>query len=353
MTEWSGRRRAFAAADFAYDLPPELIAQEPLTERSASRLLVLDRATGAITHRRFADLPELVAPADVVVLNASRVIPARLRGTRENGAPAELLLVREDSDGSWLALGHPGGKLKPGRRVRLGPDSEIEILAVLGGGLRRVRFAGALDARATLARYGEVPLPPYIRRPPTAADRERYQTVYARHDGSVAAPTAGLHFTPVLLDALRARGVALATLDLHVGPGTFKPVEVEDLAGHPMHGESYDVDETAATTINDRRRQGGGGLVWAVGTTVVRTLETVADQSGRVTPGTGETALFIYPPYAFRTVDKLLTNFHLPRSTLLMLVCAFGGYEHVMRAYAEAMRERYRFYSYGDAMAVV
>jgi len=340
-----------SASDFEYELPPDLIAQEPLADRSASRLLVLDRATGAITHRRFADLPELVAPADVLVLNASRVIPARLRGTRENGAPAELLLVREDADGSWLALGHPGGKLKPGRRVRLGQGSEIEILAVLGGGLRRVRFVGSLDARATLARYGEVPLPPYIRRPPTPADRERYQTVYARHDGSVAAPTAGLHFTAVLLDALRARGMALATLDLHVGPGTFKPVEAEDLAQHRMHGEAYEVSEAAVTTINERRRQ--GGRVWAVGTTVVRTLETVADPSGRVTPGTGETALFIYPPYAFRVVDKLLTNFHLPRSTLLMLVCAFGGYEHVMRAYREAMKERYRFYSYGDAMAVV
>jgi S-adenosylmethionine:tRNA ribosyltransferase-isomerase len=214
-----------------------------------------------------------------------------------------------------------------------------------------VWFIGSLDAHATLARYGEVPLPPYIRRPPAPADRERYQTVYARHDGSVAAPTAGLHFTPVLLDALRARGMAVTTLDLHVGPGTFKPVEVEDLARHPMHGEVYEVSEAAATTINERRRQ--GGRVWAVGTTVVRTLETVADASGQVTPGTGETALFIYPPYAFRAVDKLLTNFHLPRSTLLMLVSAFGGYEPVMRVYAEAMQERYRFYSYGDAMAVV
>jgi S-adenosylmethionine:tRNA ribosyltransferase-isomerase len=339
------------ASDFDFELPPDLIAQEPLPDRSASRLLVLDRATGAITHRRFADVPDLVAPADVVVLNASRVIPARLRGTRENDAPAELLLVREETDGCWLALGHPGGKLKPGRRVRFGPDSEIEILEVLGGGLRRVRFVGSLDARGTLARYGEVPLPPYIRRPPTTADRERYQTVYAQHDGSVAAPTAGLHFTQGSLDGLRERGTALATLDLHVGPGTFKPVEVEDLAGHPMHGEVYEVSDAAARTINDRRRD--GGRVWAVGTTVVRTLETLADQSGRVTPGTGETALFIYPPYAFRVVDKLLTNFHLPRSTLLMLVCAFGGYDQVMRAYAEAIKERYRFYSYGDAMAVV
>lgn len=341
----------YQASDFEFDLPPDLIAQEPLADRSASRLLVLDRATGVITHRRFADFPDLVAPADVLVLNASRVIPARLRGTRENGAHAELLLVREDSDGSWLALGHPGGKLKPGRRVRLGTDSEIEILAVLGGGLRRVRFAGALDAHATLARYGEVPLPPYIRRPPAPADHERYQTVYALHDGSVAAPTAGLHFTPALLDGLRARGVALATLDLHIGLGTFKPVEVEDLVGHPMHGEAYEVSETATTTINERRRQ--GGRVWAVGTTVVRTLETVADRSGRVTPGAGETSLFIYPPYAFRAVDKLLTNFHLPRSTLLMLACTFGGYEYVMQAYREAIREGYRFYSYGDAMAIL
>ncbi len=339
------------ASDFDYDLPPDLIAQEPLPDRSASRLLVLDRTTGDFTHRRFADLPDLVAPADVLVLNASRVIPARLRGTRENDASAELLLVREETDGSWLALGHPGGKLKPGRRVRFGPASEIEILAVLGGGLRRVRFVGSLDARGTLARYGEVPLPPYIRRPPTPADNERYQTVYATHDGSVAAPTAGLHFTPALLDVLRGRGTALATLDLHVGPGTFKPVEVEDLVGHPMHGEVYEVSDAAARTINDRRHE--GGRVWAVGTTVVRTLETLADQSGRVVPGSGETALFIYPPYAFRVVDKLLTNFHLPRSTLLMLVCAFGGYEPVMRAYAEAIKERYRFYSYGDAMAVV
>jgi S-adenosylmethionine:tRNA ribosyltransferase-isomerase len=196
-----------------------------------------------------------------------------------------------------------------------------------------------------------VPLPPYIRRPPVPADRERYQTVYARHDGSVAAPTAGLHFTPMLLDALRARGVALATLDLHVGPGTFKPVQDEDLAQHAMHGEVYDVSETTAATINQRRRQ--GGRLWAVGTTVVRTLETVADASGQITPGTGQTALFIYPPYAVRAVDKLLTNFHLPRSTLLMLVCAFGGYEQVMRAYAEAIKERYRFYSYGDAMAIL
>lgn len=344
------------ASDFNYSLPPELIAQEPLPDRSASRLLVLDRATGAVAHRRFTDLIELIAPEDVLVLNASRVIAARLRGKREGGSgmsggPAELLLVRELADGSWTAMGHPGGKLKPGRRVRFGPDSEVEILEVLGGGLRRVRFVGTLDARATIAEYGAVPLPPYIRRAPTPDDRHRYQTVYAEHDGSVAAPTAGLHFTTELLDALRAKGVAIATLDLHVGPGTFKPVEVEDLSRHPMHAEAYAVSERAATTINERRR--AGGRVWSVGTTVVRTLETVADASGAIRAGRGETALFIHPPYAFRAVDKLLTNFHLPRSTLLMLVCAFGGYEAVIRAYDEAVHHRYRFFSYGDAMAVI
>jgi S-adenosylmethionine:tRNA ribosyltransferase-isomerase len=339
------------ASDFDYDLPPDLIAQEPAPERGTSRLLVLERATGTVTHRRFRDLLELVEPGDVLVLNASRVLPARLRGTRESGAAAEVLLVRETPDGSWLALGHPGGKLKPGRRVRFGPESEVEILEMLGGGLRRVRFTGSLDARATLACYGEVPLPPYIKRPPTAADQERYQTVYAEHEGSVAAPTAGLHFTPVLLDALRARSVAVVTLDLHIGPGTFKPVEVEDLTRHPMHAEVFQVSEGAAATINERRAQ--GGRVWAVGTTVVRTLETCAHAGGHIAPGAGETSLFIYPPYTFRAVDKLLTNFHLPRSTLLMLVCAFSGYDQVMRAYAEAVHEQYCFYSYGDAMAIV
>ena len=323
----------------------------PLADRSASRLLVLDRAAGTIAHRHFADITHLIAPADVLVLNVSRVIPARLHGLRASGGEAEILLVREEPDGSWLAMGHPGGKLKPGRQVALGPDSTIEIVAVLGGGLRRVRFVGALDARATLAKYGEVPLPPYIQRAPTPADRARYQTVYALHDGSVAAPTAGLHFTAALLERLRVQGTAVATLDLHVGPGTFKPVEVDDLAAHPMHAEVYQVSDEAAAAINERR--GRGGRVWAVGTTVVRTLETLSDQDGQLRAGAGETALFIYPPYRFRAVDRLITNFHLPRSTLLMLVAAFGGYEAVMQAYREGVEERYRFYSYGDAMAVV
>jgi S-adenosylmethionine:tRNA ribosyltransferase-isomerase len=311
---------------------------------------VLERATGKITHRRFSDIVSLINPADVVVVNASRVIPARLYGTRINGGKAELLLVRELVDKTWLAMGHPGGKLQAGKRIKIGPDSDVEIVNVRGNGLRQVRFIG-LDARATMAKYGKVPLPPYIKRAPVPADAARYQTVYAEHAGSVAAPTAGLHFTKELLERVRAGGAALATLELHVGPGTFKPVENEDLASHPMHEESFRVSKEAATLINGRRAR--GGQAWAVGTTVVRTLEAVADDLGTVYSNSGETSIFIYPPYTFRAVDRLITNFHLPRSTLLMLVCAFGGYEHVMAAYAEAMREGYRFYSYGDAMAVV
>jgi len=338
-------------SDFDYQLPPSLIAQDPLPDRGASRLLILDRATGAIRHGRFSDIAELIAPEDVLVLNVSRVIPARLHGKRDAGAPAELLLVRELPDGTWLAMGHPGGKLKPGRTVRFGDDSAVQVVEMLGGGLRRVQFVGPLDAPGTLAKYGEVPLPPYIRRAPRPEDRERYQTVYAAHDGSIAAPTAGLHFTPDLLGRLRDKGVAVAEVDLHVGPGTFKPVETDDLARHAMHDEAYRVSDSAAGIINERRE--AGGRVWAVGTTVVRTLETLAGERGRIAPGAGETQLFIHPPYSFRAVDRLLTNFHLPRSTLLMLVCAFGGYDNVMRAYGEAIEQRYRFYSYGDAMAIV
>jgi len=338
-------------SDFDYQLPPSLIAQEPLPDRAGSRLLVLDRASGALQHARFPDVVDLVAPEDVLVVNVSRVIPARLHGKRELGKTAELLLVRERPDGTWIAMGHPGGKLKPGRRVTFGDDSAAEIVGRMGGGLRRVRFVGALDARATLAKYGEVPLPPYIRRPPRPEDRERYQTVYAAHDGSVAAPTAGLHFTSELLARIRAKGVAVAELDLHVGPGTFKPVRESDVANHRMDSEDFTVSEAAAAAINDRRQ--AGGRVWAVGTTVARTLETCAGARGIIIPGAGQTHLFIHPPFAFQAVDRLLTNFHLPRSTLLMLVCAFGGFERVMRAYGEAIEQRYRFYSYGDAMGIV
>jgi S-adenosylmethionine:tRNA ribosyltransferase-isomerase len=233
----------------------------------------------------------------------------------------------------------------------LGDDSAVEILEMLGGGLRRVRFVGALDARGTLAKYGEVPLPPYIRRPPTRADQERYQTVYAAHDGSVAAPTAGLHFTTELLARIHEQRSFVTMIDLHVGPGTFKPVETDDLDEHTMHPEVYEIVPGAANWVNKVRDV--ESKVWAVGTTVVRALESAVDEMGEVRPGTRETSLFIRPPYDFKVVNHLITNFHLPRSTLLMLVCAFGGYERVMNAYREAVKEGYRFYSYGDAMAII
>ena len=334
--------------DFDYSLPPEQIAQHPLQDRSASRLLVLDRASGDIRHLHFRDLPELIPPRDLLVINTSRVIPARLHGKRDTGNVAELLMVRELEDGTWLAMGHPGGKLKPGRHITLGDDSVVEILEMLGGGLRRVRFVGALDARATLAKYGEVPLPPYIKRTPTKSDQERYQTVYATHDGSVAAPTAGLHFTTELLARIHEQRTFVTAIDLHVGPGTFKPVETDDLDQHTMHPEAYEISEGAASWVNQSR-----GKVWAVGTTVMRTLEAAADVGGQVRADAGETNLFIRPPYVFKVVNHLITNFHLPRSTLLMLVCAFGGYERMMAAYREAVREGYRFYSYGDAMLLI
>jgi len=335
-------------SDFDYNLPQEQIAQHPLADRAASRLLVLDRATGTTRHLHFRDLPTLIPPGDLLVINTSRVIPARLLGKRDGGQPAELLLVREQPDGTWLAMGHPGGKLKPGRRVSFGDDSVAEIVEVLGGGLRRVRFVGSLDARATLAKYGAVPLPPYIKRAPTKVDQERYQTVYAAHDGSVAAPTAGLHFTTELLARIHEQRTLVTALDLHVGPGTFKPVETDVLEQHTMHPEAFEISQGAANWITDTR-----GKVWAVGTTVVRALESSADSEGHVRAGVGETSLFIRPPYDFKIVNHLITNFHLPRSTLLMLVCAFGGYEQVMAAYREAVREGYRFYSYGDAMVIV
>jgi S-adenosylmethionine:tRNA ribosyltransferase-isomerase len=335
-------------SDFDYNLPPEQIAQHPLTDRAASRLLVLDRATGAIRHLHFRDLPALIPPGDLLVINTSRVIPARLHGKRDGGQLAELLLVRELPDGSWLAMGHPGGKLKPRRRVTFGDDSAVEIVAVLGGGLRRVRFMGSLDARATLAKYGEVPLPPYIKRAPTKADQDRYQTVYATHDGSVAAPTAGLHFTTALLARIHEQRTLVTAIDLHVGPGTFKPVETDNLDEHTMQPEVYEISAGAASGINHNR-----GKVWAVGTTVTRAVESAVDPQGQVRAGAGETSLFIRPPYEFKVVNHLITNYHLPRSTLLMLVCAFGGYAPVMNAYREAVQAGYRFYSYGDAMAII
>jgi S-adenosylmethionine:tRNA ribosyltransferase-isomerase len=343
----------YTASDFDYEYPPEAVAQRPLDDRSASRLLVLDRTAPTIAHRHFRDLAALFRPGDLLVRNASRVIRARLAGTRDNGRPAEVLLVHPEPGGTWQAMVHPGGKLKVGRRVAFGTDAVATVVGVLGGGLRRVAFEGALDVDGLMARYGHVPLPPYIERADDERDAERYQTVYATTDGSVAAPTAGLHFTADLLATLASAGVGVADVVLHVGPGTFKPVSADDPDDHVMHAEWYDVPPETADAV--AAAKAGGGRVWAVGTTTVRTLEAAANgrDGAPVTAGSGWTDLFIRPPFAFRVVDAMLTNFHLPRSTLLMLVAAFGGYPETMQAYREAVREGYRLYSYGDAMALI
>lgn len=313
--------------------------------------MVIERASGRVTHRRFPDLLDLIPAGDLLVLNTTRVFRARLLGRRDSGAPAEILLLRPLGGDQWEAMVHPGGKLKPSRVVHVAPGFDVRVLEITERRTRLVQLiaeAGALDA---IERHGHVPLPPYIARPDTADDAERYQTVYARETGSVAAPTAGLHFTSELLDALDQQGVRKAELLLHVGAGTFRPVETEDPAAHVMHEEWYRVSAEAAEAVNTSRL--AGAHVWAVGTTTARALESAADADGRVRAGADETRLFIHPPYAFRTVDRLVTNFHLPRSTLLMLVSAFAGVELVREAYAEAVREKYRFYSYGDAMVIL
>ncbi|MDQ3605397.1 MAG: tRNA preQ1(34) S-adenosylmethionine ribosyltransferase-isomerase QueA [Gemmatimonadota bacterium] len=344
-------------SDFDFHLPPEQIAQHPSEQRDRSRLLVVDRASGELQHRIFSDLEQLVPPGDALVLNETRVFPARLVGRKATGAAAEVFLLHRAADAGeggadlWQALVRPGGKLKPGTRVEVSAELSVEIVDRTPTGERLVRLLSPLPLDQALERFGELPLPPYVRRSATAEDRERYQTVYARERGSVAAPTAGLHFTPDLLARLETRGVRLVRLVLHVGVGTFRPVETEDPAAHTMHREWYRVSEEAAALLNETRAR--GGAIWAVGTTSVRTLETAADERGVVHGGEGWTDIFIRPPYRFRAVDRLVTNFHLPRSTLLMLVSAFAGYELMMHAYGEAVSAGYRFFSYGDAMAVV
>jgi S-adenosylmethionine:tRNA ribosyltransferase-isomerase len=343
-------------ADYDYALDPSQIAQLPSERRGESRLLIVDRGNAALTHAHFGDIVDLIPPADVLVLNTTRVIRARLLGTRDSptGAAAEVLLLKPVADANgktFEALVHPGGKLRPGRRVFVADDLSVEVLAVSDRRTRIVRLHTPDSVDNALERYGHVPLPPYIARSDTPADSQRYQTVYADAPGSVAAPTAGLHFTQELLDALSMRGVQRAEVLLHVGAGTFKPVESDDPADHLMHEEWFTINERSAHTINDARAQ--GARIWAVGTTTVRTLETAADARGSVRAATGETRLFIRPPYTFRAVDRLLTNFHLPRSTLLMLVAAFAGYDLTMHAYRTAIEAGYRFYSYGDAMLVL
>lgn len=347
-------------SDYEYALPPDRIARYPAERRDESRLLVVPPA-GPLGHRVFRDVTELFRAGDVLVLNESRVLPARLLGRKPSGAPAEVLLLRPWQGGEgpagtpdpalWEALVRPGGKLKPGRRVEVAPELSVEIVDSTGDGGRVVRLMTPLPVEEALSRHGHVPLPPYLDRPDEAVDRERYQTVYARTPGSVAAPTAGLHFTPELLVALEAAGVVLARVTLHVGIGTFRPMEVEDPTRHAMHREWWEVRPEAAEAVNAARA--AGGRVWAVGTTAVRTLETAAAEGEGLRPGSGETDLFIRPGYTFRVVDGLITNFHLPRSTLLMLVAGMAGYHRIMHAYAEAIREGYRFYSYGDAMAIL
>jgi S-adenosylmethionine:tRNA ribosyltransferase-isomerase len=345
--------RDLRTSDFDFHLPPEQVAQTPAARRDESRLLVVHRDTGALEHRVFSDLPEYVPAGDALVLNETRVFPARLLGRRATGAPAEVLLLTPEAgeEKVWRALVRPGAKLRPGRTVEVAPDLSVEILDSTPGGERIVRVHTPLPLSEALDRYGEVPLPPYVDRRATAEDRERYQTVYARERGSVAAPTAGLHFTPELLSAMEAKGVHVVRLVLHVGVGTFRPVETEDPAAHRMHAEWYHVPAASAAALDAVRA--AGGAVWAVGTTVTRTLETVADADGVVHAGEGWTDVFISPSYRFRAVDRLLTNFHLPKSTLVMLVSAFAGHELTMRAYREAVARGYRFFSYGDAMLLV
>ena len=367
-------------SDFDYPLPEELIATVPAEPRDASRLMTLDRGTGRIEHRRFSDLPELLRPGDCLVVNESRVIPARLTGRREPGAtPVEMLLVERIGPGRWRALARPGRRLQAGARVRIEgsdgqPAGEVHIEAVEPGGERIVRLETPLPDNVFLERYGRPPLPPYIeaarRRRASAAvgalraepaqgsgrllglDRERYQTVYARVEGSVAAPTAGLHFTEALLAALEGQGVEIKRLMLHVGPGTFAPVRTEDPARHRLKPEWFEIAPETARAIAAAAADPARRVI-AVGTTVVRTLETCGLRHGGVVPCAGWADLMILPGFRFRVIQGLVTNFHLPRSTLLMLVSAFAGREVMLRAYAEAVAERYRFYSYGDAMLIV
>ena len=335
-------------SDFDYQLPPERIAQHPADRRDASRLLELDRRSGAITHRRFPEILELLAPGDVLVVNDTRVIPARLIGRRATGGRVELLLLEPIEGARWRALGKPGRALRPGAAAEFGDGRLVaRVVGREAEGVRVVELEHEGELLPLLDEIGLPPLPPYIDREARPEDRAHYQTVYARRPGAVAAPTAGLHFTPELLAAIRARGVGVGEVTLHVGLGTFLPVRAERIEEHVMHAEHYEVSTELAELVNGR-----SGKLVAVGTTVTRTLETVADERGVIARGSGRTELFIYPGYRFRAVEAMLTNFHLPRSTLIMMVSAFAGRERILHAYREALAAGYRFYSYGDAMFI-
>ncbi|MBQ8952734.1 MAG: tRNA preQ1(34) S-adenosylmethionine ribosyltransferase-isomerase QueA [Clostridia bacterium] len=336
-------------SDFMYDLPEERIAQTPVEPRDHSRLMVVDRATGAIEHRHFYDITDYLRPGDALVINETRVIPARLIGERSGGGVCELLLLKQLGPKTWETLARPGRRLRPGAEVRFGGGRlTARILSETDAGGRVVEFTCEGSFEAALDELGEMPLPPYIHE--KLEDRERYQTVYARQDGSAAAPTAGLHFTPQLLDKIRAMGVEIIPILLHVGLGTFRPVKAEDIDDHVMHSEFYEVTEEAAARLNAVRAR--GGRIIAVGTTSVRTLESAAAARGHVEPGSGWTNIFIKPGYEYKMVDCLITNFHLPGSTLIMLVSAFMGRERTLAAYELAVRENYRFFSFGDAMFI-
>lgn len=337
--------------DFYYDLPQELIAQDPLEDRASSRLLVLDKTTGDIKHQVFRDILQYLKPNDCLVLNNTKVIPARLLGNKEDtNAGIEVLLLKRKENDVWETLVKPGKKAKSGTKIVFGNGLLTgEVLEVIEDGNRLIKFTYQGIFEEVLEQLGEMPLPPYITHP--LADKNRYQTVYAKYEGSAAAPTAGLHFTKDLLQEIQERGISIASVTLHVGLGTFRPVKVEDVTQHHMHSEFYCIDEEAQEKINETRRK--GGRIICVGTTSCRTLESAAKEDGSVSAGSGWTDIFIYPGYEFKAVDGLITNFHLPESTLLMLVSALAGREHILAAYEQAVKEKYRFFSFGDAMFIL
>ena len=338
-------------SDFYYDLPEELIAQDPLEDRSSSRLLVLDKNSGETEHHVFREIVNYLDPGDCLVINDTKVIPARLIGAKEEtGAKIEVLLLKRGADDVWETLVKPGRKAKPGTRISFGDGLLVgEVVDIVDEGNRLIHFEYEGIFEEILDRLGQMPLPPYITH--QLKDKDRYNTVYAEHPGSAAAPTAGLHFTPELLEKIRDKGVDIAHVTLHVGLGTFRPVKVDDVENHHMHSEFYMIDKAAAEKIN--RAKENGKRVICVGTTSCRTIESAADENGRLKECSGWTDIFIYPGYQFKILDALITNFHLPESTLVMLVSALAGREHVLAAYKEAVRERYRFFSFGDAMLIV
>ena len=337
--------------DFDFELPKELIAQTPLPDRSSSRLLVMDRVTGQITHRGFRNIKDYFRPGDCLVINDTKVIPARLFGIRtETGGQIEVLLLKRREDDLWETLVRPGKKAKPGTELVFGDGLLTgRVIDVVEEGNRLIRFTYDGIFEEILDQLGQMPLPPYITE--KLQDKNRYQTVYAKYDGSAAAPTAGLHFTETLLKEIEDMGVSVASVTLHVGLGTFRPVKAEEVTDHHMHSEFYRIEEEQAEKIRQAKER--GGRIIAVGTTSCRTLESVADEHGMVRPCSGWTDIFIYPGYKFRCIDGLITNFHLPQSTLLMLVSAFAGREHILDAYQEAIQEKYRFFSFGDAMLII